>query len=84
MNGFLDILSLIWDFVNHPIWVPVILAGVGIVFFAVTYIKVNRAVNKYRAEVQQKIVNNAYSDYIQHKYSTQITDEKSSDEKTAS
>lgn len=33
MNVFLDILSLIWDFVNHPIWVPVILAGVGIVFF---------------------------------------------------
>ena len=32
MNVFLDILSLIWDFVNHPIWVPVILAGVGIVF----------------------------------------------------
>ena len=42
---------------------------VGIVYFAVMYYKANRVVDKHRKDVQQKIVNDAYADYIHKKYS---------------
>lgn len=32
MDKFSDVLNLIWDFVNHPIWFPAALAVVGIIF----------------------------------------------------
>ena len=57
MDKFSDVLNLIWDFVNHPIWFPSALAVVGIIFFVVMFIKANRIVDRHRAEVQQKIVN---------------------------
>ena len=59
MDKFSDVLNLIWDFVNHPIWFPAALAVVGIIFFVVMFIKANRIVDRHRAEVQQKIVNEA-------------------------
>ncbi len=33
------------------------------------YYKANRVVDKHRKDVQQKIVNDAYADYIHKKYS---------------
>lgn len=64
MDKFSDVLNLIWDFVNHPIWFPAALAVVGIIFFVVMFIKANRIVDRHRAEVQQKIVNEAYGDSV--------------------
>lgn len=55
MDKFSDVLNLIWDFVNHPIWFPAALAVVGIIFFVVMFIKANRIVDRHRAEVQQKL-----------------------------
>lgn len=80
MTDFLNALSLFWEFVNHPVWLPIILAVVGMAYFAVMYIKAERVTNKHRAEVQQKIVNNAYGEYVRHKYCAQ----NSSNEKTGS
>ncbi len=84
MDKFSDVLNLIWDFVNHPIWFPAALAVVGIIFFVVMFIKANRIVDRHRAEVQQKIVNEAYSDSVSRRYGTQQPTEKSGNKKIVS
>lgn len=85
MDQILDFLNRIWIFLNHPLWVPLIIAVTGAVFFAVMYIRANRAVDKYRAEVQQKIVNDAYAEHIHQKYGVRQSESEktsSSDEKS--
>ena len=84
MDKFSDVLNLIWDFVNHPIWFPAALAVVGIIFFVVMFIKANRIVDRHRAEVQQKIVNEAYGDSVSRRYGTQQPTEKSGNKKIVS
>ncbi len=71
MDQILDFLNRICIFLNHPLWVPLIIAVAGAVFFAVVYIKANRIADKYREEVQQKIVNDAYAEHIRQKYDRQ-------------
>lgn len=84
MDKFSDVLNLIWDFVNHPIWFPAALAVVGIIFFVVMFIKANRIVDRHRAEVQQKIVNETYGDSVSRRYGTQQPTEKSGNKKIVS
>ena len=79
MDKFLDILNSIWNFFNHPVWFPVILAMVSIVFFVVLFHRANRVIDKHREEVQRKIVNDAYGDYISHKYCFQRPDKRKVD-----
>lgn len=79
MDKFFDILNLIWEFLNSS-WMLAIIAVIGIIYFAVTYIKADRLVNQYRAEIQQKIVNDAYADYIHHKYGVQRPEDKTDTE----
>lgn len=71
MDQILDFLNRIWIFLNHPLWVPLVIAVAGAVFFAVVYIKANRIADKYREEVQQKIVNDADAEHIRQKYDRQ-------------
>lgn len=71
MDKFSDFLNTIGAFINHPIWLPAIIAIVGIIFFVVLFFKANRDVDKHRTETQQKIVNDTYSGYIGHKYQHQ-------------
>ena len=68
MDQILDFLNLIWNFLNHPLWVPLVIAVAGIVFFVIVYIKANRIADRYREELQQKIVNDAYAKHIRQKY----------------
>lgn len=82
MEKFFNILNAFWDFMNHSIWFPAVLAVAGIVFFAVMYIKTSRAVDKHRAEVQQKIVNDVYNDYICCKYAGRKSDKETAEEET--
>ena len=60
MDGLLGFLNSIWNFLNS-FWIPLTIA--------VMYYKANRVVDKHRKDVQQKIVNDAYADYIHKKYS---------------
>lgn len=68
MDGLLDFFNSIWNFLNS-FWIPLTIVVVGIVYFAVMYYKANRVVDKHRKDVQQKIVNDVYADYIHKKYS---------------
>lgn len=68
MDQILDFLNRIWNFLNHPLWGPLVIAVAGIVFFVIVYIKANRIADRYREELQQKIVNDAYAKHIRQKY----------------
>ena len=35
MDQILDFLNRIWNFLNHPLWVPLVIAVAGIVFFVI-------------------------------------------------
>ena len=84
MVKFSDVLNLIWDFVNHPIWFPAALAVVGIIFFVVMFIKANRIFDRLLEEVQQKNVNDANGDSFSRRYGTQQPTEKSGNKKIVS
>ncbi len=62
MESFLDILSQAWNFLNSY-WFPLLLAIIGIIILGVVYFKANQIADKYREEVQQKIVDDAYADH---------------------
>ena len=62
MENFFDILTPIGNFLNSY-WFPLCIAIVCIVVFATIYFKVNQIVDKYREEVQQKIID---EDYVEH------------------
>lgn len=72
MDKFLDLLNTLWDFINQSFWFPAIIAIICIVLFAFLFFKANRDVDKHRAAKQQKIVNDAYGEYIHQKYHHQI------------
>ena len=56
MDKFSDVLNLIWDFVNHPIWFPAALAVVGIIFFVVMFIKANRIVQRFNKKLSMRLM----------------------------
>lgn len=64
MENFLDILTQIWNFLNSY-WFPLLLGIIGIIVFGVVYFKANQIADKYRKEVQQKIVDEAYAEQTQ-------------------
>ncbi len=66
MENFWDILTPIGNFLNSY-WFPLCVAIIGIIAFAIMYFKANRDVDKYRKEVQQKIVDEAYAEHNKKK-----------------
>lgn len=82
MDKILEILNHIWSFLNSS-WFPLLIGVVGLLYFAITYIRTNRAVNKYRAECQQKIVNDAFAEYYHQKYFSDDQKEKATDSSKA-
>ena len=62
MENFLDILKQICFFLNSY-WFPLSVAIVCIVAFAIVYFKANQIADKYREEVQQKIVGDAHTEH---------------------
>ena len=61
MENFLDILTNLGVFLNSY-WFPLLLALICILFFAVMFFRANKTADKYRKEVQQKIINDAYEE----------------------
>ncbi len=66
MENFLDILIQIRNFLNSY-WFPLSVAIIGIIAFAIMYFKANRDVDKYRKEIQQKIVDETYAEHTKEK-----------------
>ena len=48
--------------------IPLTIVIIGVVLFIVIYNKENKRINKYRKDVQQKIVNNEFAKRIADKY----------------
>ena len=54
--------------------IPLTIVIIGVVLFIVIYNKENKRVNKYRKDVQQKIVNDEFAKKIADKYKSNDND----------